>query len=172
MKNKYIILIILAPLAAALDQLTKWWARSLQGEPPITIIESYFHFIYVENRGAAFGLFSDMSPQWRIPFFVIISIVAIIMIFYFFRKVQDSQLVLITALSMVLGGAIGNFIDRIAYNSVIDFIDWHYKQYHWPTFNIADVFICIGVGLLIIEMFFGKSELSLFAQSAEEKDAS
>jgi len=94
------------------------------------------------------------------------------MIFYFFKRIKNDETTLIIALSCVMGGAFGNFIDRIAYTSVIDFVDWHYYQHHWFTFNIADVFISIGVGLLIIEMIFGKSELS-FRGAAEQakKDA-
>lgn len=162
MKRKYKLLTGIALVGVVLDQLSKFWARGLEDAPPITVIEHYFDLIYVENKGAAWGLFSGISDSIRAPFFILISLLAIGFIFYFLRKVRKNQTVLILALSFVLGGAVGNFIDRLVYNSVIDFIDWHYYQHHWPTFNVADIFISVGVGFLLIEMFFGKSELSIF----------
>ncbi len=169
MKRKYKILIIISVVAVILDQLTKWWAKGLRGRPAITVIDNFFHFVYVENRGAAWGMFSNLPDGVRVPFFLMISCVAVAFIFYFLRRVEDRQIGLIIALSCILGGAIGNFIDRIAYTSVIDFIDWHYYTHHWPTFNVADVFISVGVALMLFEMLFGTGELSLFRREETSK---
>ncbi len=169
MKRKYIILAVVSIVAVLLDQVTKIWAKGLRGAPPIEIIENYFHFIYVENTGAAWGMFGDLPEAVRVPFFVGISIFAIGFILFFFRKIEDDHNFLILALSFVLGGALGNFIDRVVYNSVIDFIDWHYYRYHWPTFNVADIFISVGVAMLVYEMIFGHSELSIFVSTEDDK---
>ena len=161
-RRKYLILTIISVSTVLLDQVTKYWAQALKTRPSITIIEHFFHLRYAENRGAAWGLFSGMEEDLRIPFFILISFLAIGFIVYFFKMLKDNQYFLIVALSFILGGAVGNFIDRMAYNYVIDFIDWHYYHLHWPTFNVADAFISVGVGMLMFEMLFGKSELSLF----------
>lgn len=169
MNRKFKYLLFLVPLSVFLDQITKHWAKSLRMEPPVVIIDNFFNFIYVENKGAAWGIGSGIPDTYRVLVFVLISIFALGLIGYFFTKVKEHETTLLISLCFILGGAIGNFIDRMAYSSVIDFIDWHYYDAHWPTFNVADVFISIGVGLLILEMFFGKSELSLFAAQEQAK---
>ena len=169
MKRKYIFLAAIAAVCVVLDQLSKLWARGLALKPPVAVIDSFFHFIYVENRGAAWSLFADLSPTIRVPFFIGVSLVAVGLIFLFFRRIREDQTRLVLALSLVLGGALGNLVDRIVRGSVIDFIDWHVGRHHWPTFNVADIFITIGVGLLILEMLFGKSELSLFGASGGDR---
>ena len=113
--------------------------------------------VYVRNRGAAFGFMNDMEPGPRRVFFMVISVVAVGLIFGIFRKVEPQQKLLAYSLSLILGGALGNFIDRLRFNFVIDFIHWHWKDaFHWPTFNIADAAITVGVAFLFVEMLFGK----------------
>ncbi len=119
--------------------------------PTVKVIDGFWNWRYVENPGAAWGLLANASPKVRVPFFVVISVLAIIFIIRFFTKLEDSQHLLIWSLSLVFGGAIGNFIDRLHLNYVIDFIDWYVGTSHWPTFNVADVAISCGVGLLILE---------------------
>ncbi len=169
MKKKYLLLSVITLVTVVIDQLTKWWAKGLQYQSPIRVIDNFFDFIYVENPGAAWGMMGNLEPSVRIPLFVLISIVAVGFIGYFFHRLKDDQSLPIWALSLVFGGAMGNFIDRIYQSFVIDFIDWHYHQYHWPTFNMADVFISVGVVLLAFEMFFGKSEFSLIYAEQEDK---
>lgn len=119
----------------------------------IVIIPRYFDFEYTRNPGAAFGLLSDADSPWRIPFFIAVSLIAIIVIMLMLRGVERRAQLTIWALSLIAGGAIGNFIDRLSYGWVIDFIVWKYTdEYRWPTFNLADAFISIGVGLLVLEM--------------------
>lgn len=166
-KFKYMMLIV--PISVFLDQITKHWAKSLRLEPPIKVIDNFFNLIYVENKGAAWGIGSKIPDDYRVLVFAAISVLALGMIGYFFSKIKEDETMLIISLNFIFGGAIGNFIDRMAYSSVIDFIDWHYYDAHWPTFNIADVFISIGVGILLLEMIFGKSELSLFAAQEDNK---
>ena len=118
------------------------------------MIPSLFNLTYVRNPGAAFGLLSHMgSVAVRVPFFIIVPLVALGVIFYVFRKVEDTDLKLSTALSLVIGGAFGNLIDRASYNYVVDFLDFHWDyQAHFPAFNVADIAICVGVGFLILDI--------------------
>jgi signal peptidase II len=130
--------------------------------PSVSMVSGFWNWRYVENKGAAWGLLSGVSEAVRIPFFILVSIIAITFIIAFFRKLPDSQLLLIVSLSLVFGGAIGNFVDRLHLNYVIDFIDWYIGTNHWPTFNFADAAITSGVALLVIQWIrdwaTGKSE--------------
>ena len=122
----------------------------------VTVVDNFFHFRYTRNPGAAFGFLAKFDESFRRPFFIIVSILAIGIILWLFRKVEDDQHLLLWSLSLIVGGALGNFIDRIAYGWVIDFIDWHYyREFTWPTFNIADTAISIGVGLMALELVLG-----------------
>ncbi len=161
LKTKYIYLSVIGILTVLIDQFTKIWAKGLQFEKPLSVIDGFWQFRYAENRGAAWGIFSTMSEGLRIPFFFVISMIAMGIIIFLFRKLQNNQRWLIVALSFVLGGATGNFIDRIFNRYVIDFIDMYYGSYHWPTYNMADVFISTGVAMLIIEIIMSKGKSSL-----------
>lgn len=122
----------------------------------VTVVTNFFHFRYTRNPGAAFGFLADQDSSLRKPFFIGVSILAIAIILWIFRKVHYDQKLLIWSLSLIVGGAIGNFIDRILYGWVIDFIDWHYyREFTWPTFNIADTAISLGVGLMALEIVLG-----------------
>lgn len=118
---------------------------------PISVVNGFWNWRYIENPGAAFGLLSKGDSQWRVPFFFIVSIGAMVFIFSFFRKLENHQRLLILSMSLIFGGAIGNFIDRLHLNYVIDFIDWYYADKHWPTFNVADSAISVGVFLIAVE---------------------
>ena len=122
----------------------------------VTVVDGYWDFEYTINPGAAFGLLSDSSSTYRLPFFLVVSLLAVVVILYILRGVHESQRLLIVALSLIGTGALGNFIDRIRFGHVIDFIVWKYgDQYRWPTFNIADACITVGVALMLLEIFFG-----------------
>ena len=154
MKIKYLVLLSVTGSIIALDQLTKHLVtqRFFLGES-ISLINGFFNLTYVRNTGAAFGLLGRTDPSFRIPFFIIVPMIALGVIFYIFRKVEDKDLKLATALSLVIGGAFGNLIDRAAYNYVIDFLDFHWQyKIHFPAFNVADTAICIGVALLMLDI--------------------
>ena len=154
MKLKYLVLLAVTGTIISLDQLTKHLVtqRFRLGES-LQIIAGFFNLTYVHNPGAAFGLLARTDASFRIPFFIIVPILALGIIFYVFRNVEDRDLKLSTALSLVIGGAFGNLIDRATYNHVIDFLDFHWNyQIHFPTFNIADIAICLGVGFLILDI--------------------
>lgn len=162
---KYIASTIIVPLVFILDQITKKWAVSnLKGRPAIDVIKGFFDLRYVENPGAAWGILADMPDDIRKPFFIIVSLIAIGFIIYFFIKIKkEEQKTLSVAISLILGGAFGNFYDRVTNRYVVDFIHWFYKDYHWPIFNIADSAISVGVLLMIIHM--------LFLEKSEKKEA-
>lgn len=125
-----------------------------------TVFESWWHFRYIENPGAAWGFLSQSESNLRTPFFLCVSVLAMGFILQYFRGSTDKQPLLRFALGLVLGGAVGNFIDRTRLGYVIDFIDWHIgNSYSWPTFNVADAAITVGVGLLLYEMLTEKKPL-------------
>lgn len=155
--GKWLALLLITLVVCALDQCTKHWAQhDLQVRPGrrIVLVEGYLALSYVRNPGAAWGFLARSNESFRRPFFIGISVLAMGFILYLFRRLERGQLLLMTALSLVMGGAIGNFIDRLRYNYVVDFVDFHVgHRFKWPTFNVADVAITVGVVLLFVEMF-------------------
>ena len=108
---------------------------------------------YVENPGAAWGLFRSFSDSFRNAFFTLISVGAVAFILHYYRKLRDDQRYLQVALAFVLAGAVGNFVDRIARQYVIDFVEWYWwnrTDLRWPTFNVADSLIVVGVAMLVL----------------------
>jgi signal peptidase II len=122
----------------------------------IPVIPGIFAIVHVLNPGAAFGLLAGRSASFRNPFFIGISLLAVgFIIFYRHRELRGDSLASF-ALSLILGGAIGNLVDRLRIGMVIDFLDVHYHQYHWPAFNVADSCITIGVSLMMLELILGE----------------
>ena len=137
--------------------------RGLANPHFVQVVRSFWQFRYTENRGAAWGFLSGAGDRFRVPFFYLISVVAVVFIFSYYRKLAPSQRYMQIALALVLGGAIGNTIDRVLHGYVIDFIDWHWNDpfwqrpsLHWPTFNVADSGITVGLAMLFAEMLFVK----------------
>lgn len=119
----------------------------------VTVLDDFWRFRYVENPGAAWGFLAGFDSSIVQPFFLVVSVAAMAFIIHMFRRTAPEQRILRIGLAMVFGGAIGNVIDRARLAYVIDFIDWHwYNGPAWPTFNIADAFISVGVGFLVIDM--------------------
>lgn len=117
----------------------------------VEVHPDWFHFRYVENPGAAWGFLSGSASAYRTPFFLAVSLGAMGFILQYFRRSHAEQRTLRVALGLVFGGALGNFVDRIRLGYVIDFIDWHLKDtFYWPTFNVADAAITVGVLLLVL----------------------
>ena len=133
--------------------------RGLADREPYVVVPSFWQFRYTQNRGAAWGFLAGAGEKFRVPFFYLVSIAAVIFIFSYYRKLSESQRYLQVALSLVLGGALGNALDRVIRGYVIDFIDWHWGDpnwlrpgLHWPTFNVADAGISVGLVMLAIDM--------------------
>ncbi len=153
MSPKYVMAAIVSGVVLVLDQATKILVdNTMTMHQSIEIIPHVASLTYLRNTGAAFGFLAGARSGWRIVFFVLISSVAIGCIVYLIRGLRPQQKTLLLSLSMILGGAVGNLIDRLRLGEVIDFIDLHWYDIHWPAFNVADSAISIGVVLLFIQM--------------------
>lgn len=119
--------------------------------PTVDVVDGFWAFKYRENPGAAWGLLATADESIRVPFFLVMSFGALVLIVVFYRRLTDDQHLLIWALALVFGGALGNLLDRLHLNYVVDFIDWYVGNNHWPTFNVADSGITSGVVLLMLE---------------------
>lgn len=148
--GKFRLVSLTALIGVLLDQASKLYIdASFELYQSVTVLENFFHITYIRNRGAAFGILSDNAL--RLPFFITVSIIAIIGTFWYLRQLRADQKLSHLSLGLILSGAIGNLIDRIRLGEVIDFVDVHWYNHHWPAFNVADSAICIGVGLLLLE---------------------
>ncbi|KAF0117515.1 MAG: signal peptidase II [bacterium] len=159
MKKKYLITIAIVLGVILLDQSSKLYIdRLLPLHYSITIIKNFIHITYVRNTGAAFGLLASQGTGFKVFFFATTSIIAITVIIFFLRSLKDTQTLLASSLSLIMGGAIGNLIDRVRLGEVIDFIDFHWYSYHWPAFNVADSAITVGGVFLIVNTVFRKDK--------------
>ena len=144
----------LAVLSVILDQLTKWLILTQVMSPPRVVeITGFFNLVLVGNRGVSFGLFSNDLP-WAQPAMAALAFGISIILFIWLRRAETRYLAV--AIGLVLGGAIGNAIDRLAHGAVIDFLDFHAMGYHWPAFNVADSTICVGVVLILLDGLFAR----------------
>ena len=122
----------------------------------IPVIDNWFSLTYIRNTGAAFGILAGSAAAFRLPFLIVFSLVAIGFVVAMLRRLSEQETGLITALAFILGGAIDNLIDRLAYGEVIDFLDFYWSGYHWPAFNVADSFITVGVAITVFYLIKAK----------------
>ena len=168
MKKKYLWLVAISGFLIAADQLVKLYIHTHfhLGESTI-VIPNFFNLTYVRNFGAAFGFLAESHPSFRELFFLSMPPIALIIILAILRGVKDSDTKQIIALSSIFGGAIGNYIDRLRFRYVIDFLDFHlYNRWSWPAFNIADMAIVGGVGLLLTLMFLENKKKDKTSEAA------
>ena len=133
----------------------------------VEVFENFWHFRYVENPGAAFGFLAQEEAWLRLPLFIGVTIIATIFICWMFHQTRPEQRLMRFTLGIILGGALGNFIDRIRLGYVIDFIDWHWYTSSWPTFNVADSAISVGVVFLVIEMIREEKRIAKQADDSQ-----
>lgn len=153
MKRKYWVLLIFCFGILLLDQWTKSLiVQKLPLYQRVEVIQGFFNIIHVRNTGGAFGIFGGEKGGVGSILFVAVSLLAIGSIIYLFIKIKENEKTLALSFSLVLSGAIGNLIDRLRYGEVIDFLDFYLSSTHWPAFNVADSAICIGIGLLALEL--------------------
>ncbi len=189
-REKVRLLTIVSVIAVAIDQLTKWWVvrhfGNVEGRGE-TIIPGLFDLILTRNPGAAWGMLGNLQPDsLRVGVFVAISIGAVATVLWLARSARPDQRIFLWALSLVLAGAIGNLIDRITVGRVVDFLDfytraeWMVSRFgcsrafgcHWPAFNVADICISIGAGLLLLESLLPKrAERAEVLEAPEAKPA-
>ena len=158
---------LIALLILVLDHLTKLIASAkLNPDLPVEIIPGYLRFSYWENSGVAFGLFNDMASAWKPYILAAMAIIAVVVIFIYGMHVPTGRKLLHLSLAIMIGGILGNFVDRLMRGYVVDFIDFHiHDSYHWPTFNVADSAITIGIALLLIDTIKSPSDEEAAEQS-------
>lgn len=152
-----LIWLVLSLILLTFDQLTKWVVSTEMVLYQSIDILPVFNFTYVHNYGAAFSFLSD-AGGWQSYFFSIIAIIISVVLVYWLKKQPAKNKVLCSAYALVLAGAIGNLIDRLVYGYVIDFLHVYYEQWDFPVFNVADVAISLGAGLLILDAFYEHKE--------------
>ena len=153
MKRKYWVLLVFCIGILLMDRWTKTLVvQKLALYQRAEVIRGFFNLTHVRNTGGAFGIFGGEKSGFGSLLFVIISLIAIGAIIYLFMKIREGEKTLALSFSLILSGAIGNLIDRLHYGEVIDFLDFHIAAYHWPAFNVADSAICIGIGLVALEL--------------------
>ncbi|MGD9951456.1 MAG: signal peptidase II [Burkholderiales bacterium] len=145
---------LVAAAVVVLDRLTKWamldWLRP--GE--VVEVTSFFNFVLVYNRGAAFSFLAN-APGWQTPFFVAVAVIASAVVSWLLWR-HPARRLLSAGLALILGGALGNLWDRLQWGAVADFLDFHAFGWHWPAFNVADSAITVGAVVLIVEGFVHK----------------
>ncbi|NOU36404.1 MAG: signal peptidase II [Kiritimatiellaceae bacterium] len=141
------LVLILGLIVVLFDQWTKLWVRAdfIYGGDPQSVIPGFFNLVYVRNEGAAWGILGG-----QMPILILLSIVVLVLLAVYHRKVLNPTLDHRIALGLMVGGICGNLIDRIRVGYVTDFLDFYIGPYHWPSFNVADSAICIAVGLYML----------------------
>lgn len=156
----------LSVLIVALDQATKFWITQVLRFGETVVVTSFFNLVLVYNPGAAFSFLSDQSG-WQRWFFVALALAVSVWLVALIRR-HARELWIPLAASLILGGALGNVIDRVVFGAVIDFIQWHVGGYYWPAFNVADSAITVGVVLLLWDQFRSRSSAGR-ANAAERR---
>jgi signal peptidase II len=149
--------LLVAGAVFMIDQTSKAWAvRRLRFSGEIReIIPGFLNFAYAQNTGAAFSMFDDQGDtgRWGLS---VVALIATALVLYFFWKTPRSDDRMLGGLALLLAGIVGNVVDRVRLGYVVDFIDVQFGSWHYPTFNVADMSICMGAGLLILDMFLAK----------------
>lgn len=142
-------------LVVVLDQLSKYWiVNHFTLYESVPVIPGFFNITYLHNTGAAFGIMAGQPTWWRQFFFIGITVVALAVIVFMYRRLESESRWYGPALALIAGGAIGNLIDRIRYGSVVDFLDVYVSTHHWPAFNVADSAITVGVTIFLVKNIF------------------
>jgi len=142
-----------------MDQLSKWIVAGNVGlYERIPVVEGFFNLVHIRNRGMAFGLLNRPDTGIWIHFLVVAGMCAVVVLIYWLFTRDEEDIKFTLGLSLILGGAIGNLIDRFRHGEVIDFLDFHVGAYHWPAFNVADSAITMGAALLAFGLISGKSQ--------------
>jgi signal peptidase II len=151
-RRKYVLFGVFGAISLILDLWTKVLARQdLRGHGTKVVIPNYFDLRYAENPGVAFSMLQEI-PGGRV-LLTLLAVAAFLLVVVYLRKTPNDATRLHVALGLVGGGAIGNLIDRVLYARVTDFVVWKYHQHEWPVFNVADAALCVGVGLMVLDMY-------------------
>ncbi len=153
MKRKYWVLVITFIFVLFFDQFTKHLVlQKIPLHHTQKVIEGFFNLTHVRNTGGAFGILGGERGGIGSLLFITTSLIAVSIILFLFYRLKEHERIHAFSLSLILGGAIGNLVDRIRYQEVVDFLDFHLFRYHWPAFNVADSAITIGIALMVFEL--------------------
>ncbi|MGV8050821.1 MAG: signal peptidase II [Anaerolineaceae bacterium] len=140
-----------------LDQFTKYLVLHLMPlHSAKAVIPGFFNLVHVRNTGAAFSILANADPSWRHAFFVCMTVLVVGFLVISYRKVRQDDVWTKTAYALICGGAVGNFVDRLRFREVVDFLDLYIGSYHWPAFNVADSAISVGAVILFISLIRNK----------------
>jgi signal peptidase II len=154
MKRKYWILLIVSVAVLGLDQWTKYVVqKTLPLSQNLRVIPGFFNVTHVRNTGGAFGILGGQKGGVGSLLFVVVSGIAVGILFWLVVKLKKNGKLLAASYALVLSGALGNLIDRLRIGEVIDFLDFYVASFHWPAFNIADSAICVGIGLVALDLW-------------------
>ncbi|MDM8216039.1 signal peptidase II [Desulfovibrio piger] len=154
MRSRFGLLALVTLVVMVLDQWTKWLTLAYIPEHrPIPIIPGFFDLVNVRNRGAAFGFLNRSDIEWQFWLFLGATVVAVAAIIALIRSMRADDRRLVLGLGLVMGGALGNLVDRVRFRAVIDFLDFYIGAWHWPAFNVADVAICLGALLACLSLW-------------------
>jgi signal peptidase II len=157
-KKTTLLLLLPALAVVALDQISKIvLAYNIPKYASVPVIKGFFNLVHVRNRGMAFGLMNRPGHGFEFYFLVAATLGAIVLLLFWFRKMKDEDHNIAIRISLILGGAVGNLLDRIRLGEVIDFLDFYVGSYHWPAFNAADAAITIGIFWLAGNTLFRKT---------------
>ena len=153
MRPRYFLFFLVSAIVLGLDIFTKKLALdNLSGSEALEIIPGLFNLVLVFNQGAAFGFLGNTNDTWQIWLFLGVTAITIGVIICLMHKIQDNKPAFF-GLALILGGALGNMVDRIRYQAVVDFLDFYWQTWHWPAFNVADTAICTGAGLALLALW-------------------
>lgn len=154
MSRKLVLFLSILVVGVALDQSTKFLVvQTLSLGEQVPVIEGFFNLVLIYNRGAAFGLFANLSLEFAWIFFIITTSLVLGVVAYLWWRLPSDQTLAAVGFSLIFAGAVGNLIDRIRLGEVIDFLDFYLGRYHWPAFNVADSLVCLGAGFLFWFIF-------------------
>jgi len=122
----------------------------------IPVVPGFFNITHIQNPGGAFGFLAQQSPMVRALIFLLMSFLAVCLIFWFYRKTPSTHRLLSAGFALILGGAVGNLIDRLRFGRVVDFLDFHIGTWHWPAFNVADSAITTGIAIFLLHVIMGR----------------
>jgi signal peptidase II len=159
LQKKNILFLAITILVVLLDQLSKAWIlATLRLHEGFPLIDGFVNIVHVRNPGAAFGFLAGAPPLFRYIFFIAVTVAAIVLILHYLRVSRIEETSLISALALILSGAVGNLIDRVRFGEVVDYLDVYLGSYHWPAFNVADSAITIGAGVLMAVLLRRRKE--------------
>jgi signal peptidase II len=148
-----------AAAVLAVDRITKWIVEStLTAFDTVRVIPGLFNIVRSENRGMAFGILNDSTNEWRTTLLIVLSAAAVVFVAAMLWNPRQLERATFWGLSLILGGAAGNVLDRAAWGRVTDFLDFYLGEHHWHTFNVADSAIVIGSGLLLLDLLWPKKQ--------------